>query len=136
MVIKRKMLEGVYGIVSQRLSDRAKAILPKFQSPGVDRTLVGNTPVTRRLRQPRNRVSSVPRSGRRPMHSECIQGDKRRAYVALLRFSMTKHGMAYGPRGLWSRSRHSSRGRHDPPGSAGKPRAGRGAAGNQMFGNR
>jgi hypothetical protein len=30
------------------------------------------------------------------MRNERIQGDKREAYVALGRFSVTKHGMAYG----------------------------------------
>jgi hypothetical protein len=50
----------------------------------------------------------------------------------LVRSSVTEHGMAYGPRGLRSRSASSSRGRDAPPGSAGKPRAGRSGAGGEM----
>jgi hypothetical protein len=50
----------------------------------------------------------------------------------LVRSSVTEHGMAYGPRGLRSRSANSSRGRDAPPGSAGKPRAGRSGAGGGM----
>jgi hypothetical protein len=50
----------------------------------------------------------------------------------LVRSSVTEHGMAYGPRGLRSRSANSSRGRDAPPGSAGKPRAGRSGAGGEM----
>jgi hypothetical protein len=50
----------------------------------------------------------------------------------LVRSSVTEHGMAYGPRGLRARSANSSRGRDAPPGSAGKPRAGRSGAGGGM----
>lgn len=132
MVIKRKMSESVYGIVLQRLNDMAKATLPESQSPGVDLTPAGSTPVTQRRRQARIKLSSALRSGRRTMRSERIQGDEREAYVVLLCFSVTEHGMAYGARALWSRSRHSSRGSHAPPRRVGKPRTGRRAAGNQM----
>ncbi len=96
MVVKQKMTEGVYIIVLQRLNDRAKAKLPESQSPGVEFTSVGSTPVTQRRRQARIRLSSALRSGRRTMRNERIQGDEREAYVVLLRFSMTEHGMAYG----------------------------------------
>ncbi len=132
MVIKRKMSESVYGMVLQRLNDRAKATLPKSQSPEVDLTPAGNTLLTQRRRQARIKLSSALRSGRRTMRSERIQGDEREAYVVLLCFSVTKHGMAYGARALRSRSRHSSRGSHAPPRRVGKPRTGRRAAGNQM----
>jgi len=136
MAIKRKMSESVYGIVLQRLNDMVKATLPESQSPGVDLIPIGSTPVTRCRRQARIKVSSALRSSRRTMRSERIQGDERGAYVVLLRFSVTEHGMAYGARALGSRSRHSSRGSDVPPGSAGKPCAGQRAAGNRMFRNR
>lgn len=136
MVIKRKMSEDVYGIVLQRLSDMAKAILPESQSPEVDLTPVGNTPVIRRCRQARIKFLSALRSGRQAMRSERIQGDEREAYVALLRFSMTEHGMAYGARALGSRSRRSSRGSYAPPRHAGRPRTGRRVAGHQMVRDR
>lgn len=35
------------------------------------------------------------------MSSELIQGHEWEAYVALQRFSMTEHGIAYGARALW-----------------------------------
>ena len=76
------------------------------------------------------------RLARWAMRHERIQGHGWGAYVVLARSSVTEHGMAYGPRGLGSRSRHSSRGSHAPPGSAGKPRTGRRAAGNPMARNR
>ncbi len=46
MFVKRGTAEGVYAVAPQRLSDMAKAGLPESQSPVVERTLVGNTPVT------------------------------------------------------------------------------------------
>ena len=52
----------------------------------------------------------------------------------LVRSSVTEHGMAYGPRGLRSRSSNSSRGRHDPPGRMGEPSAGRSGAGGRIIG--
>ena len=72
------------------------------------------------------------RLARWPMRSERIKGHEWGAYVVLGRSSVTEHGMAYGPRGLRSRSANSSRGRDVPPGSAGKPRAGRSGAGGRM----
>jgi len=66
------------------------------------------------------------------MRSERIEGQEWGAYVVLGRSAVTEHGMAYGPRGLGSRSAKSSRGRDAPPGSAGKPRAGRSGAGGGM----
>ena len=86
MVIKRKMLESVYGLVPQRLNDRAKATLPESQSPEVDLTPAGSTLVTQRRRQAQIKLSSALRSGRRTMRSERIQGDERGAYVVLLAF--------------------------------------------------
>jgi len=136
MVIKRKMSESVYGLVPQRLNDRAKATLPESQSPEVDFTPAGSTLVTQRRRQAQIKLSSALRSGRRAMRSERIQGDERGAYVVLLCFSVTEHGMAYGARALWSRSRHSSRGSHAPPRRVGKPHTRQRAAGNQMFRDR
>ena len=142
MDVKRELSEDVYGTVPQRLSDTVKATRPESQSPGVELTPVGSTSATRRLRQTWNSLSSMLRPGRRTMRSERIQGDEREAYVALERSSMTKHGMAYRARALWSRSRHSSRGKamshrlYVPPGSVGEPRTGRRAAGNPMQKNR
>jgi hypothetical protein len=94
------MTEGVYAIVLQRLNDRAKAKLPESQSSGVDLTSAGSKPATRRRRQAWINLSSALRPGRRTMRHERIQGDEREAYVVLLRFPMTEHGMAYGARAL------------------------------------
>ena len=67
------------------------------------------------------------------MRNERIEGHEWGAYVVLVRSSVTEHGMAYGPRGLRSRSANSSRGRNVPPGSAGKPRAGRSGVGGRRM---
>ena len=136
MVIKRKMSESVYGLVPQRLNDRAKATLLESQSPGVELTPAGSTLVTQRRRQAQIKLSSALRSGRQTMRSERIQGDEREAYVVLLCLSVTEHGMAYGARALWSRSCHSSRGSHAPPRRVGKPRTRQRAAGNRMLRDR
>ena len=52
----------------------------------------------------------------------------------LVRSSVTEHGMAYGPRGLRSRSSNSSRGRDAPPGRTGEPSTGRSGAGGWIIG--
>ncbi len=52
-----------------------------------------------------------------PMPSEGIQGDEWGAYVVLVRFAVTEHGMAYRTRVPRSRSANSTRGRHAPPGA-------------------
>ncbi len=62
---------------------------------------------------------------RQAMTNEVIQGDEWAAYSTLGRTIATYRGMAYGRRRLGSRSPDSSRGSHAPPGSGGKPRAGR-----------
>ena len=49
MVGKREMSEDMYDMDPQHLYDMAKAKLPESQSPAVDRILVGNMSVTRRL---------------------------------------------------------------------------------------
>jgi len=59
------------------------------------------------------------------MTNEVIQGDEWAAYRTLGRTTATYRGMAYSSRGPGSRSPDSSRGSHAPPGSGGKPRAGR-----------
>ena len=133
MYVKREISEDVYGMVLQRLRDTVKA---DCRNPNVqwwNRTLVGSTSETRRHREPPVRLLPVVRLARWTMRSERIQGHGWGAYVALARSSVTEHGMAYGARALRSRSRHGSRGRHVPPGSAGKPRAGRRAAGYPML---
>jgi len=58
------------------------------------------------------------------MANEAIQGHECGAYVALGRFAVTEHGMAYGARTLRLRSPHSSRGCYAPPGRTGKPSTG------------
>jgi hypothetical protein len=98
-----------------------------------NRTLVGSTSVRRRHREPPVRLSPGVRLARGAMRNERIEGHEWGAYVVLVRSSVTEHGMAYGPRGLGSRSANSSRGRDAPPGSAGKPRAGRSGAGGGMI---
>jgi hypothetical protein len=70
------------------------------------------------------------------MGSEHIQGDEGGAYVALACFSMMHHGMAYGARALGSRSRHSSRGSHAPPGSRYHRAQGEGRQGTGWTGTR
>src|SRR5512132_3816403 len=99
-------------------------------------TLVGSTSVRRRHRQPQVKLSLVVRLGRGPMASEAIQGHECGAYVALGRFAVTEHGMAYGARALRLRSPNSSRGRHAPPGRTGKPSAGRSGTGDSIRSNR
>jgi len=59
------------------------------------------------------------------MTNAVMQGDEWAAYRTLGRTTATYRGMAYGRRRLGSRSPDSSRGSHAPPGSGGKPRAGR-----------
>jgi hypothetical protein len=94
-----------------------------------NRTLVGNTSETDAIESQRFDFRRVVRLARWAMRSERIEGHEWGAYVVLVRSSVTEHGMAYGPRGLRSRSANSSRGPDAPPGSAGKPRAGRSGAG-------
>src|SRR5262245_53346033 len=84
-------------------------------------TLVGSTSVRRRPRYPQGELAPVGRLGRGPMANEAIQGHECGAYVALGRFAVTEHGMAYGTRVLGSRSRGSSRGSNAPPGRPGEP---------------
>ena len=47
-------------------------------------------------------------------------------------YNSDERGIAYGARAPWSRSAHSSRGTHDPPGRAGKPSAGRRGTGDRI----
>ena len=54
------------------------------------------------------------------------QEDERTTYRVLLQEDVTKHGIAYGPRGLWRRSAHSSQ-------SVGKPRTWQRGAGSTDF---
>ena len=92
-------------------------------------TLVGSTSVRRCPRHPQGELAPVGRLGRWPMANEAIQGHECGAYVALERFAVTEHGMTYGTRVLGSRSSHSSRGSHVPPGSMGKPCTGQSVPG-------
>ena len=94
-----------------------------------NRTLVGNTSETDAIESQRFDFRRVVRLARWAMRSERIEGHEWGAYVVLAGSSVTEHGMAYGPRGLGLRSANSSRGCDAPPGSAGKPRAGRSGAG-------
>src|SRR3954452_16385548 len=54
------------------------------------------------------------------MGNELIEGDERGSYVALERLHPMECGIAYPARAAWRQSLHSTRGSHDPPGSAGK----------------
>ena len=97
-----------------------------------------HSPVARLIPVPSRATGSVlpvVRLARWAMRSERIQGHESGAYVVLVRSSMTEHGMAYGPRGPGSRSSNSSRGSDAPPGSAGKPRAGRSGTGGRVSRN-
>ena len=67
------------------------------------------------------------------MCSEHIQGDERGAYVALARFSMTQHGMAYGARALGSRRANSTREGNVSPGRTGEPCTGGSGPGGRMI---
>src|SRR5215475_475550 len=133
MLVKREVSEGVYDTVLQRLHAMAKAALPESQCPGVEPHTRRDHACSRRHREPTVRLSPVVRLARWPMRSERIQGHEWGAYVVLVRSAVTEHGMAYGLRGLGSRSANSSRGGDVPPGSAGKPRAGRSGAGGQRI---
>jgi hypothetical protein len=134
MLVKQEISEGVYDMVLQRLRDMAKGEFPESQCPGVEPHTRRDHACSRRHREPAVRLSPLGRLARWPMRNECIQGHEWGAYVVLGRSSVMEHGMAYGPRGLGSRSANSSRGRNVPPGSAGKPRAGRSGAGGRMSG--
>ena len=65
----------------------------------------------------------VPSPGRTMIHA-IIQGHESAAYGTLGRMMVTEHGMAYRPRGPWSRSARSTRGSNDPPRRSGKPTTG------------
>jgi hypothetical protein len=135
MLVKRGRAEDVYALALQRLNAMVKAGLPESQSPGVEPHTRRYHICYRRPRESRVRLSLVIRPACGPMPSEGIEGDEWGTYGVLERSAVTEHGMAYGPRGLGSRSSNSSRGRDVPPGSAGKPRAGRSGAGGRMSGN-
>ena len=117
MLVKRGMTEDVYGMALQRLNDRAKAGLPEPQSPGVE---CAHSSVARLhadalgYGQLNFRWPDALCMGRWPMRP--FKGMNGETYVALGRFAVTEHGIAYGARALWRRSPHSSRGRHAPPG--------------------
>ena len=66
------------------------------------------------------------------MPSEGIQGDEWGAYVVLVRFAVTEHGMACRTRVPRSRSAKSTRGNHAPPGRTGEPCTGGSGTGGQM----
>ena len=66
------------------------------------------------------------------MRSERIEGYEWGTYVALGRFSVTEHGMAYGARALGSRSASSTRGGYVPPGRTGEPCTGGSGTGGRM----
>src|SRR5262245_57228167 len=133
MLVKQEISKGVYGMVLQRLRDKAKGEFSEPQCPGVQPHTRRDHACSRRHREPSDRLSPVGRLARWTMRSERIEGHEWGAYVVLGRSAVTEHGMAYGPRGLGSRSANSSRGRDVPPGSAGKPRAGRSGAGGGMI---
>src|SRR5919199_6275086 len=65
----------------------------------------------------------------RAMPREGIQGDEWAAYVTLPRTTGTYHGIAYRARAPGRRRASSSRGSNAPPGSPGKPGAGRSGSG-------
>ena len=133
MLVKQEISEGVYGMVLQRLRDMAKVGLPESQCPGVQPHTRRDHASYRRHRELSDRLSPMGRLARWPMRNERIKGHEWGAYVVLVRSSVTEHGMAYGPRGLRSRSANSSRGGDVPPRSAGEPRAGRSGAGGGMI---
>src|SRR5215510_14636532 len=101
-------------------------------SRGGTLTLVGSTSVRRRPRQSQVKLAPVVRLGRGPMTNEAIQGHECGAYVALGRFAVTEHGMAYGARALRLRSPHSSRGSHVPPGQTREASTGRRGTGDSI----
>jgi hypothetical protein len=55
------------------------------------------------------------------MRSERIEGHEWGTYVALVRSSVTEHGMAYRARAQGSRSANSTRGGNVSPGHTGEP---------------
>src|SRR6266849_2983473 len=54
------------------------------------------------------------------MGNELIEGDERGSYVVLERLHPMECGIAFTARAAWRQSFRSTRGSHDPPGSAGK----------------
>ena len=66
------------------------------------------------------------------MPSEGIEGDEWGAYVVLERSSVTEHGMVSRTRVPRSRSAHSTRGSHAPPGRTGEPCTGGSGTGGWM----
>ena len=74
MYVKREISEDRYGMVLQRLRDKAKADCLNPNVQWWNRTLVGITSETRRHREPSDRLSPVVRLARWTMRSERIQG--------------------------------------------------------------
>ena len=100
MSVKRSVSEDMYDAAPQRLRDMVKAGLPEPQCPVVERTLVGSMSILRRHREPWVRFLLMVCLARWTMHSECIEGHEKGTYVALVRSSVTEHGIAYGARAL------------------------------------
>jgi len=110
LLVKQEISEGVYGMVLQRLHDKAKGEFPESYCPAVQPHTRRDHVCYRRHREPPVRLSPAVRLARWAMRNERIEGQEWGAYVVLVRSSVTEHGMAYGPRGLRSRSANSSRG--------------------------
>jgi hypothetical protein len=66
------------------------------------------------------------------MRNEHIEGHEWGTYVALVRSTVTEHGMAYRARARRSRSANSTRGGHVPPGHTGEPCTGGSGTGGWM----
>lgn len=161
MSIKRGSPEGAYGrFASQDLHDMARAKLLKPQCPVMLCSfLVNRTYCTRpatylpfQLRgnvidRVYHHIGMLSVAGRRELTRSRT---RTRSLSHATTSSMRKRGIAYGPRGLWRRSLHSSRGEHDvicnkatsdskhrgiptPLQRTGKPSTGRREAGVQAY---
>jgi hypothetical protein len=132
MLLKRGVAEDVYAPALQRLRDRVRAGLPQSQSPGVE---YAHSSVARLYADARESYRFDFRRWYALLTDRCpvrvFKGMNGGPTSRSIRSVVTEHGMAYSPRGPWSRSRGSSRGSHAPPGGTGEPWTGPSTTGGQ-----
>jgi len=126
MLGKRWLSEDVVGLGAARPACQGQCLIASSPISARRKCApTGRTSDHRCCGMPRSELCTGATSMRQAMTNEVIQGDEWAAYSTLGRTTATYRGMAYGRRRLGSRSPDSSRGSHAPPGSGGKPRAGR-----------
>jgi hypothetical protein len=126
MLGKRWQSEGVVGLGAARPACHGQCWIASNPIPARSKCPpIGRTSDHRCCRVSWSERSTTATSTRQAMANEAIQGDEWVTYSTLGRMMTTYHGMAYSSREPRSRSPDSSRGSDAPPGSEGKPRAGR-----------